>query len=66
MPQKMASDSRGSFSPLQDEHDKPIGVVVTIDDMTERRMLERRMARTEQLAALGELSAGRRMSFAIH
>ena len=46
------------FSPLQDEHDKPIGVVVTIDDMTERRMLERRMARTEQLAALGELSAG--------
>jgi len=46
------------LSPLLDEHSRPMGVVVTIDDMTERRMLERRMARTEQLAALGELSAG--------
>lgn len=46
------------LSPLAGDQARPVGVVVTVEDMTERRMLERRMARTEQLAALGELSAG--------
>lgn len=45
-------------SSLKDERKKTIGAVVAVQDVTEQRIMERRVQRTEQLAALGELSAG--------
>ncbi|MBU1078639.1 MAG: GAF domain-containing protein [Spirochaetes bacterium] len=47
-----------SISVLNDMHREIIGFVLSTDDITEKKMLERQVLRNEQLAALGELSAG--------
>ncbi len=43
---------------LLDRHEKPLGVALTFEDVTELRELERQVHETAKLAAVGELSAG--------
>jgi len=47
-----------STSNLKGGEDKIIGYIISVDDISERKMLENQILRSEQLAALGELSAG--------
>jgi two-component system sensor histidine kinase PilS (NtrC family) len=47
-----------SIAPLIEEGGRLEGVVMTLTDLREIRHLEKRMRRSEQLAALGELAAG--------
>ncbi|MFO0648894.1 MAG: ATP-binding protein [Polyangiales bacterium] len=47
-----------SAAPICDPSGQILGVVVVFRDVTERRELEQRVARSERLASLGTLSAG--------
>ena len=47
-----------SISVLNNPNKQIIGFVISIDDITEKKVLENQVIRSEQLAALGELSAG--------
>lgn len=47
-----------SASPIIDEKGHVLGGVVVFRDITERRQLEARVARTERLASLGTMAAG--------
>ncbi len=47
-----------SISILNDIGNNIIGAVIVIDDFTEKKLLEHQIRRSDQLAALGELSAG--------
>lgn len=47
-----------SISVLNNNDKEIIGYVISINDVTEKKDLENRVTRNEQLAALGELSAG--------
>jgi len=47
-----------STSNLKGGEDRIIGYVISVDDISEKKMLENQILRSEQLAALGELSAG--------
>ena len=47
-----------SISVLNNMNKEIIGFVISIDDITEKKGLESQVIRNEQLAALGELSAG--------
>ncbi len=47
-----------SISLLTNIKGEVIGNVLTVDDISEKKLIEQQMARTEKLAALGELSAG--------
>ncbi|MCS6803888.1 MAG: ATP-binding protein [Acidobacteriota bacterium] len=49
---------RVTVSPLLDDQQQVIGSVHVVSDITEHVMLERRIARAEQLALIGELAAG--------
>ncbi|HEX29477.1 TPA: PAS domain-containing protein [Candidatus Poribacteria bacterium] len=44
-------------SPMWDEHGKVIGAVEVIKDISERKMLEEQIRRSETLSALGEMAA---------
>ena len=46
-----------SCSPLRSGEDEPPGAVVLVEDVTERRELEERMLRVNQLATIGHLAA---------
>lgn len=62
MPYKKDGDGAGrleiSTFPLYDEHGAARGVVLSLRDITEKRMLEERARRNDHLAALGQISAG--------
>ncbi len=45
-------------SALIGEHSEPIGIVLVLDDLTERRALEEQIQRAQRLAALGRLAGG--------
>ena len=45
-------------SPFHDRHQRVVGRIVLLHDVSERRNAERRLQQTSQLAALGELAAG--------
>jgi PAS domain S-box-containing protein len=45
-----------SVSLVKDEADHPIGVVGIIRDLSEKKLLEQRLLRSERLAAIGELA----------
>ncbi|MBI3949332.1 MAG: GAF domain-containing protein [Acidobacteria bacterium] len=49
---------RVTVDPLLDEQGVPYGSVHVVSDITEQVMLERHVARAEQLALIGELAAG--------
>ncbi len=49
---------RVTVDPLMDDKGHPYGSVHVISDITDQVMLERRIARAEQLALIGELAAG--------
>lgn len=49
---------RITVDPLLDEEGRPYGSVHVVSDITERIAMERRIARAEQLALIGELAAG--------
>ncbi len=46
------------FSPLSDERGDVVEVICDVRDITERKEMEERFARSERLAAIGEFSAG--------
>ncbi|WP_226086530.1 ATP-binding protein [Mesobacillus sp. S13] len=47
-----------SSSPLLDENDQVIGVLITFWDVTKVRQLETHIQRSEQLVAIGQMTAG--------
>jgi PAS domain S-box-containing protein len=47
-----------SVSVLKNDKNRIMGSLINIMDFTERKLIENQMHRTEQLAALGEMSAG--------
>ncbi len=47
-----------SISVLNNTNNEIIGFVISADDISEKKILERQVQRNEQLAALGELAAG--------
>ncbi|MBB5173320.1 PAS domain-containing sensor histidine kinase [Texcoconibacillus texcoconensis] len=47
-----------SSSPLLDENGRVIGIITTFWDHTEREQLEQHLQRSEQLAAIGQMTAG--------
>lgn len=47
-----------TISNLKDINGNIIGFVIAVDDITEQKILENQLIRSEQLAALGEISAG--------
>jgi two-component system NtrC family sensor kinase len=49
---------RVTVDPLVDEEGRVYGTVHVVSDITEQVLLERRMARAEQLALIGEMAAG--------
>jgi len=49
---------RVTVDPLLDEEGRVYGTVHVVSDITEQVLLERRMARAEQLALIGEMAAG--------
>ncbi|GBC78466.1 Sensor protein ZraS [bacterium HR08] len=49
---------RVTVDPLLDEAGRVYGTVHVVSDITEQVLLERRMARAEQLALIGEMAAG--------
>jgi PAS domain S-box-containing protein len=49
---------RITVDPLLDDQGRPYGTVHVVSDITEQVALERRIARAEQLALIGELAAG--------
>ncbi|MCS6816750.1 MAG: ATP-binding protein [Blastocatellia bacterium] len=49
---------RVTVDPLLDEEGRAYGTVHVVSDITEQVLLERRMARAEQLALIGEMAAG--------
>lgn len=49
---------RITVDPLLDEEGRVYGTVHVVSDITEQVLLERRMARAEQLALVGEMAAG--------
>ena len=47
-----------SMAPIQDRRDEVIGVVIVIRDITDRRRMERELARIEKLESVGLLAGG--------
>lgn len=47
-----------SVSQLQDNRQKPFGLIVIFQDLTELKAMQDKMARADRLAAIGQLAAG--------
>jgi PAS domain S-box-containing protein len=47
-----------SVSLLQDNHQKPFGLIFIFQDLTELKMMQEQIARADRLAAIGQLAAG--------
>ena len=47
-----------SGQPIIDEHDRKVGAVVTMQDVTERRQLEHQFRQAQKMEAMGRLAAG--------
>jgi len=45
-----------SISPVQDARGRKVGIVITLQDITQMKKLEERASRTDRLAAMGEMA----------